>query len=99
MLEEKKDILYIYVTKNNYIYCDGGENDIVQFKIIFNTNENNEEKIEVAEVGRKNVYSKGLIKNNYDLSQYNSWDIRSILPFENGNIFVESYEKKFVFLS
>ena len=99
MLEEKKDILYIYVTKNNYIYCDGGENDIVQFKIIFNNNENNEEKIEVAEVGRKNVYSKGLIKNNYDLSQYNSWDIRSILPFENGNIFVESYEKKFVFLS
>ena len=95
-VEEKIDILYIYVTKNNYIYCDGGENNIAQYKLILN---NNEENIEIVEVGRKNVYSKGLIKNNYDLSQFNSWDIRSILPFENGNIFVESYEKKFVFFS
>ena len=79
-----------------YIYCDGGENNIAQYKLILN---NNEENIEIVEVGRKNVYSKGLIKNNYDLSQFNSWDIRSILPFENGNIFVESYEKKFVFFS
>ena len=97
MVEEKKDILYIYATKNNYIYCNGGDNDIMQYKIIFK--ENNQENIEVVEIGRKNIYSKGLIKNNYDLSQFNSWDVRAILPFENGNIFVESYEKKFVLLS
>ena len=98
LVESKKEILYIYVTQNNYIYCSGGGNEIVQFKIIFN-NEQNKKDIEIVEVGRKNIYNKGLIKNNYDLSQFNSWDIRAILPFENGNIFVESYEKQFVLLS
>ena len=97
LVEEKIEILYIYATKNNYIYCSGGDNDIVQYKIIFK--DNNQENIEVVEVGRKNIYSKGLIRNSYDLSQFNSWDVRAILPFENGNIFVESYEKKFVLLT
>ena len=97
MVEEKKEILYIYTTKNNYIYCSGGDNDIVQYKIIFK--DKNQENMEVVEIGRKNIYSKGLIRNSFDLSQFNSWDIRAILPFENGNIFVESYEKKFVLLT
>ena len=96
LVEKNIDIFYIYVTKNNYIYCNGEENDIVQFKIILSDNKN--ENIEIAEVGRKNIYSKGLIKNNFDLSQYNSWDVRALVPFENGNIFVESYEKKFILL-
>ena len=96
LVEKNIDIFYIYATKNNYIYCSGEENDIVQYKIIFSDNKN--ENFEIAEVGRKNIYSKGLIKNNFDLSQYNSWDVRALVPFENGNIFVESYEKKFILL-
>ena len=95
-IEDKRDIFYIYVTNNNYLYCSGGENDIVQYKIIFNNN--NEENAQIIEVGRKNIYSKGLINNNYDLSQFNSWDVRAAVPFENGNVFVESYEKKFILL-
>lgn len=98
LIKEKKDIFYIYSTKNNYIYCSSGEKDIIQYKIIYK-DDKNEENIELFEVGRKNIYSKGLIKNNFDLSQYNSWDVRAIIPFENGNIFVESFEKKFILLS
>ena len=97
LVEKNIDIFYIYVTKNNYIYCNGEDNDIVQFKIIFTDNKDDE--VEIAEVGRKNIYSKGLIKNNFDLSQFNSWDVRALIPFENGNIFVESYEKKFILLA
>ena len=94
-VDNQKDIMYIYVTQNKYIYCSGGENDIVQHKIIINDDKNKND-VEIVEVGRKNIYSKGLIKNNFDLSQFNSWDVRAIVPFENGNIFVESYEKKFM---
>ena len=97
LVEKNIDIFYIYVTKNNYIYCNGEDNDIVQFKIIFT--DNKDDDVEIAEVGRKNIYSKGLIKNNFDLSQFNSWDVRALIPFENGNIFVESYEKKFILLA
>ena len=96
LVEKNIDLFYIYATKNNYIYCSGEENDIVQYKIIFRDNKN--ENCEIVEVGRKNIYSKGLIKNNFDLSQYNSWDVRALVIFENGNIFVESYEKKFILL-
>jgi WD40 repeat protein len=58
-VEEKKDIFFIYVTKNNYLYCNGGEKDIMQYKILFN-NENKEDNVKIIEVGRINIYSKGL---------------------------------------
>lgn len=97
LVEKNRDIFYIYATKNNYIYCSGEDNDIVQYKIIFNDDKN--EDIEIAEIGRKNIYSKGLIKNKFDLAQFNSWDVRALLPFDNENIFVESYEKNFILLT
>ena len=96
-IDIKNDIFFIYVTKNNYIYCSGGENDVVQFKIIFQ--DKKDDNIEVIEIGRKYIYSKGLINNDYELSQFNSWDVRALVPFEDGSIFVESFEQKFIFFS
>ena len=96
-IDNKKDIFFIYVTKNNYIYCNGGENDVVQFKILFQ--DKKDDNVEVIEIGRKYIYSKGLINNDFELSQFNSWDVRALVPFEDGSIFVESFEQKFIFFS
>lgn len=96
-IDAKKDIFFIYVTKNNYIYCNGGENDVVQFKILFQDKKDN--NVEVIEIGRKYIYSKGLINNDFELSQFNSWDVRALAPFEDGSFLVESFEQKFIFFS
>ena len=65
-------ILYLYVTKDDYLYCKGGYANIIQYKIKKDEDNN---FIELIEIGK---YNKGIHFNSYE---------KAILPFDDGRIF------------
>ncbi len=65
-------ILYIYVTKDNYLYCKGEYQSIIQYKIVKDEDNN---FVELKEVG---IYNKDIHITSYE---------RAILPFDDGRIF------------
>ena len=70
--ERSFTIYYIYVTKDNYLYCKGDFQSILQYKIINDKDNNFVELIEIGKLcGDKN---------------YSMYD-KAILPFDDGRIF------------
>ena len=66
------EILYIYVTEDNYLYCKGGYQSIIQYKIIKDEDNN---FVELKEIG---IFNKDIHVISYE---------RAILPFDDGRIF------------
>ena len=65
-------IYYIYSTNENYIYCSYGEYGIIQYKILFDEDNN---FIELFEIDKYNIKD-------------NSLNEEAILPFDDGRIFI-----------
>ena len=70
--EKNITIFYIYITKDGYLYCKGEYQTIIQYKIIYD-DENN--FVELVEIGK---YNNGVHKISYE---------KAILPFDDGRIF------------
>ena len=66
------EILYIYATDDNYLYCKGGYQSIIQYKIIKDEDNN---FVELKEIG---IFNKDIHVISYE---------RAILPFDDGRIF------------
>ena len=65
-------IFYIYITKDNYLYCKGEYHSIIQYKIIYDKEGNFIELVEIDKYSSEKNY------NNYE---------KAILPFDDGRIF------------
>lgn len=53
---------YIYVTKDNYLYCKGINKEIFQYKIIYNDEDKNfEEIVEIGKYNYKNIQEKAIL--------------------------------------
>ena len=70
--EKYTTIFYLYVTKDNYLYCKGEYQSIIQYKIIKDEDDN---FIELKQIG---IYNKGIHFSSYE---------KAILPFDDGRIF------------
>ena len=70
-------VIYIYTTRDNYLYCKGKNQNIHQFKIIVYKDNN---FIELKEIG---IY-RG--RQNYN-------NEKAILPFDDGRIFLIDINK------
>ena len=67
-------LYYIYSTNNNYIYCYYDDNKIIQYKILFDEDNNFIELLEIDKYSEKG----------------NSFNQNAILPFEDGRILIIS---------
>ena len=65
-------IYYMYSTNENYLYCNYGRYGIIQFKILFDENNNFVELMEIGKYYRED----------------NSINEKAILPFDDGRIFI-----------
>ena len=66
-------IFYLYVTLDNFLYCKGDYQSIIQYKIIKDQNNN---FIELIEIGK---YNNDLRNTSFE---------KAILPFDDGRIFL-----------
>ena len=70
--EKYTTIFYLYSTKDNYLYCKGEYQSIIQYKIVKDEDDN---FVELKEIG---IYNKGIHFSSYE---------KAILPFDDGRIF------------
>ena len=68
----KDTIYYMYSTNENYIYCNYGKYSIIQYKILFDEDNNFVDLLEIDKYKEKD----------------NSFNEEAILPFDDGRIFI-----------